>query len=120
MNKVILIGRTGTEVETFTFDNGNKKASVSLATSKSWRDQNGQKQERTEWHKLEVFGKLCDIFENYVKKGDLISIEGEINYNKSKDNTYFTSIKVFNLEMLGSKSKLEPLTEVKQEDDLPF
>ena len=126
MNKAQLIGRTGGEVEIFTFDDGSKVGNVSLATTRKWKDKQGEYQEQTEWHKLEIGGKLCDIFEKYVHKGDLIYIEGEIRYKKTKQDKFFTIIKVFNLEMLGSKSSNEQPTQQPQptqtneEDDLPF
>ena len=67
-NKVTLIGRTGKEVEVFTYENGNLKASVSLATSDYYTNQNGEKVEQTEWHNLVAFGKVAEIMQKYVEK----------------------------------------------------
>ena len=77
-NKVTLIGRTGKEVEVFTYENGNLKASVSLATSDYYTNQNGEKVEQTEWHNLVAFGKVAEIMQKYVEKGKEIAIEGKV------------------------------------------
>ena len=97
-NKVTLIGRTGKEVEVFTYENGNLKASVSLATSDYYTNQTGEKVEQTEWHNLVAFGKVAEIMQKYVEKGKEIAIEGKITY-KSYDaqdgqKKYVTEIRV--------------------------
>ena len=106
-NKVTLIGRTGKEVEVFTYENGNLKASVSLATSDYYTNQNGEKVEQTEWHNLVGFGKVAEIMQKYVEKGKEIAIEGKITY-KSYDGQdgqkkYVTEIIVDEILLLGGK-----------------
>ena len=106
-NKVTLIGRTGKEVEVFTYENGNIKASVSLATSDFYTNKNGEKVEQTEWHNLVAFGKVAEIMQKYVEKGKEIAIEGKITY-KSYDGQdgqkkYATEIRVDEILLLGGK-----------------
>jgi len=109
LNKVILIGNLGNDPEVRSTSGGNRVANFSLATSRSWNDQSGQKQEKTEWHRCIVWNtkssQLADIVERYVKKGDKIYVEGRIEYRQwqDKDNQtrYSTEINVRELIMLG-------------------
>lgn len=106
-NKVTLIGRVGKEVEVHTFDNGNIKASVSLATSDYYTNQNGEKVEQTEWHNIVAFGKTAEIMQKYVEKGKEIAVDGKITY-KSYDGQdgqkkYITEIKVDEIILLSGK-----------------
>ncbi len=93
LNKVMLIGRLGKDPEIISFDNGNKKMSVSLATSERYRDRNGEWVEQTDWHNLIAFGPLAlDIAErrrNYVK-GDMMYIEGRLKTRQYIDNQNVT------------------------------
>ena len=89
VNKVILIGNVGRDPEIVTFDNGNKVANLSLATSERWTNKSGEKQEATEWHNLAVFGKLADIVEKWVKKGQQLYIEGKIKSARSAASSSF-------------------------------
>lgn len=106
-NKVTLIGHTGKEVEIFSFENGNKKASVSLATSDYYINANGEKVDETQWHNLVAFGKVVDILEKYVPKGKEIAIEGKLMYRSydDKDGTkrFLTEIRIEEILLLGSK-----------------
>ena len=77
-NKVQLIGRLGQEPEVLTFDDGGKIAKFSMATDDSYKDKQGQKVERTQWHNVIVRGGLVNIVENYVTKGQEIAIEGKL------------------------------------------
>lgn len=108
VNKVILVGRVGKAPEVRSVDNGSKVASFSLATSESYKDKNtGEKKEATEWHNIVAWRGLADIVERYVKKGDLIYIEGKIKTRtREKDNAarYITEIIADNLTMLGGKN----------------
>ena len=85
---------------------GARVAKVSLATNRSWSDRSGQTQEKTEWHRLTFFGRLVDIVEQWVKKGDRLYCEGRIEYSQTQDeqgNTrYWTDIVVNDMVMLGS------------------
>ena len=108
LNKVILIGRVGKAPEVRSIDNGSKVGSFSIATSESFKDKTtGEKKEATEWHNIVVWRGLADIAERYVKKRDLIYIEGKIKTRTwEKDNVtrYITEIIADNLTMLGGKN----------------
>ena len=107
VNRITLLGNTGKDVEVVTFDNGNKIAKVSLATTEYWKDkQSGEKKSHTEWHNLIFNGKMVDTAEKFVKKGDKLYVEGKIsyrNYEKDGVKTYFTEISVREMKFLGSK-----------------
>lgn len=126
-NKAILIGRVGNDPETKTFDNGGQITTISLATSESWKDKQGEKQERTEWHTIKFNDKLAEVVEKYVKKGDLLYIEGKIHHRKHEDNgvtKYYTDILCREMKMLGGKRDEAKPAEVDaapmQREDPPF
>ncbi len=106
-NKVTLIGHTGKEVEIFNFENGNKQATVSIATNDYYTKVNGEKVEETQWHNLVAYGKTAEIMEKYVPKGKEIAIEGKLTYRSydDKDGTkrFVTEIRIEELILLGSK-----------------
>lgn len=108
LNKVMLIGRLGKDPEVRTIPSGECVASFSVATSETWKDKSGQKQEKTEWHNISVFGRLAEIVRDYVKKGSLIYVEGSLTTRKWTDKNnvdrYVTEIKMSEMKMLGSKS----------------
>lgn len=134
LNKVILIGNVGKEPEVRTTNGGAKVAQVSLATSRKWTDSKGEKQEKTEWHKLVIWNRgksgLADVVERYVTKGAKLCVEGSIEYReyeKDGEKKYTTEINVSGLTMLGgdkkkdAKPKLaEEFEEFGDDDDLPF
>lgn len=107
-NKVTLIGRTGKDVEVFTYENGNIKASVTLATSDYYTNQYGEKIEQTEWHNIVAFGKTAEIMQKYVEKGKEIAIEGKITYKSYEgqdgQKRHVTEIRVEEILLLGNKS----------------
>ena len=111
INKTILVGRVGKDPETREFQTG-KLATFSLATTKKYTDKSGEKQEATEWHNIIVNGKLADVAEKYVKKGDLLYIEGEIKYQEYEDKAGVkkttTRINCLTLQMLSSKEPTQP------------
>src|ERR671933_444479 len=112
LNKVMLIGNIGSDPEVRATPGGNRVAQFSLATSRTWNDASGVKQEKTEWHRCVVWNtkssQLADIVERYVKKGDKIYVEGRIEYRQWQDKDgqtrYSTEINVRELIMLTSKS----------------
>ena len=115
-NKVILIGRVGKDAEVKTFDWGTV-AECSLATSKKWKDKQGNLKESTQWHSLEFFGKTAEVAGKYVKKGSQIQVEGRIEYQeyeKDGQKRTITEIVVGSLLLLGSKQ------DDQANDDLPF
>jgi single-strand DNA-binding protein len=106
LNKVMLIGNVGSDPEVRATSSGARVGKLSVATNRSFQDRSGQQQERTEWHRLTFFGRLADIVEQYVKKGDRLYVEGRIEYSQTQDdqgNTrYWTDIVVNEMVMLGS------------------
>jgi single-strand DNA-binding protein len=98
VNKVVLIGNLGKDPEIRYMQSGEPIANFSLATSEQWTDKSGQKQERTEWHKVEVFGKTAQVVRDYCTKGKQVYIEGSIRYDewtdKDGNKKYMTKIRV--------------------------
>lgn len=85
LNKVILIGRLGKDPEVRYMPNSEAVCNFSVATSESWKDQNGQRQERTEWHNITMYRKLAEIAGQYLKKGSQVYLEGKIQSRKYTD-----------------------------------
>lgn len=108
LNKVMLIGNVGNDPEIRATSTGSRVAKVSLATNRTFQDRTGQQQERTEWHRLTFFGRLADIVEQWVNKGDRLYCEGRIEYSQTQDeqgNTrYWTDVVVQEMVMLGSSA----------------
>jgi len=112
VNRVTLIGNIGNDPEIRSTNSGMKVAQFSVATTRSWKNSSGEKQEKTEWHKCVAWGSpkgtgLADIVESYVKKGDKIYVEGQLEYrsyeDKDKQTKYVTEIKVQEIVLLGGK-----------------
>lgn len=140
LNKAMLIGNVGAEPEIRVTSSGTKVAKVSLATNRTFTDRSGTQQERTEWHRLTFFGKLSDIIEQWVSKGDRLYVEGRIEYSTTEDDSghtrYWTDIVVNDMVMLGGMGPgadmggggaqdaaytPEPQTPLSEpDDDLPF
>lgn len=124
MNKVILIGRVGKDPETRSV-NEKTVANITLATSKSYKNSTGERVTNTEWHRLTAWSPIADIFDKYVKKGDQIAVEGEIQTRSYDDNEgvkrHVTEIIVRNLELLGG-NKSDGKSEAKHsdQDQFPF
>ena len=117
INKVILVGNLGAKPELKYGASGNAIANLSVATSESWTDKNtGQKQERTEWHRVSMFGKLAEVAAQYTDKGSKVYVEGKLETRKYTDNAgiekYSTSIVVggFNgvFQMLDRRDGMSP------------
>ncbi len=105
LNKVMLIGNVGSEPDIRATSSGTQVAKVSLATNRQWKDGSGQQKEKTEWHRLTFFGRLVDIVDPWVKKGDRLYVEGRIEYSESETDgqkKYWTDIIVAEMVMLGS------------------
>ena len=107
VNKVILVGNLGNDPEVRYMPNGNAVANLSLATSESWKDQQGQVQERTEWHRLTMYRRLAEVAGEYLKKGSQIYVEGKLQTRKWQDqqgqDRYTTEIIVDQMQMLGGR-----------------
>jgi len=107
LNKVMLIGNVGNDPEIRATSGGARVAKISLATNRSWSGRDGQQQEKTEWHRLTFFGRLVDIVEQWVHKGDRLYVEGRIEYSQTETDgvtKYWTDIVITEMVMLGSTS----------------
>lgn len=108
LNKVILIGYLGRDPTVRYMPNGDAVCNFSIATSESWKDQSGQKQERTEWHNITLYRKLAEIAGQYLEKGSLIYLEGKIQSRKytDKQGVESTAYEIIGneMKMLDSKS----------------
>ena len=88
VNKVILIGNLGRDPEVRSMQNGGKVANLNIATSDSWKDKNtGERKEKTEWHRVVIFGNLADIAERYLKKGSKVYVCGQLQTRKWQDQS---------------------------------
>ena len=124
LNKVILIGRLGKDPEVRYMPNGEAVCNFSVATSESWKDQNGQRQERTEWHNITMYRKLAEIAGQYLKKGSQVYLEGRIQSRKyqGKDGIERTAYDIIanEMKMLGSnEAPMQPAPTVNQEPPAP-
>ena len=108
VNKVIIIGNLGADPETRAMPSGTTVANLRVATSESWRDkQTGEQQERTEWHRVALFGRLAEVAGEYLRKGSQVYIEGSLRTRKWQDkqgnDRYSTEIVGNDLQMLGGR-----------------
>ena len=107
VNKVILVGNLGRDPETRYAPDGGAITNVSIATTETWKDKNGEKQEKTEWHRVVFFSKLAEIAGEYLKKGSQVYVEGRLQTRKWQDkdgqDKYSTEIVADRMQMLGSR-----------------
>jgi single-strand DNA-binding protein len=107
VNKAIILGNLGKDPETRYMPNGEAVTNLTIATTESWKDKSGAKQEKTEWHNIVAYRKLAEIIGEYVKKGSSIYIEGRIQTRKWQDkegkDRYTTEIIADSMQMLGGK-----------------
>ncbi|WP_022853652.1 single-stranded DNA-binding protein [Thermodesulfatator atlanticus] len=136
VNKVILIGRLGADPEIRYTADGQPVATFRIATSERWTDKAGNRQERTEWHRIVAFGRLAEICGEYLSKGRQVYIEGRLQTRSYEDRDgvkrYVTEIIAQSMQMLGSRNDIadrpaqgpsqEPdfVDEPPPEEDLPF
>ncbi len=108
VNKVIIIGNLGRDPEVRYMPDGGAIANISVATTGTWKDKSGEKQERTEWHRVAFFGKLAEIAGEYLKKGSQVYVEGSLRTRKWQDKEgkerYTTEIVADRMQMLGSRA----------------
>lgn len=108
VNKVILVGNLGRDPEVRYLPSGDAVANITLATTETWKDKSGEKQEQTEWHRVAMFGKTAEIAGEYLKKGSQVYIEGRLQTRKWTDKEgqerYTTEIRADRMQMLGSRS----------------
>jgi len=111
VNKVILVGNLGADPEVRFTPGGQAVANFRIATSESWKDKDGQKQERTEWHRIVVWGKLGELCGEYLKKGRQVYLEGRLQTREWNDKegkkNYTTEVVVSNVCFLGDGRKME-------------
>ena len=107
VNKVILVGNLGRDPETRYTTNGDAVTNIRVATTDTWKDKNGEKQEKTEWHTIVFFGRQAEIAGEYLKKGRQVYIEGRLQTRKWQDkegqDRYTTEIVADRMQMLGSR-----------------
>jgi single-strand DNA-binding protein len=107
VNKIILVGNLGRDVEMRHTPGGSAVAKFSVATNEVWKDKNGQRQEHTEWHNIVAWGKLAEFCGSYLSKGRQVYIEGSIRtrtYDDEKGNRrYFTEVRAQTIQLLGPK-----------------
>jgi single-strand DNA-binding protein len=128
MNRIIIIGNVGQDPTINRLDSGQMVAKLSLATTERWTDKSGEKKELTDWHNVTIWGKLAEVVEKYVKKGDKLMIEGKSrtsSYEKDGVKHYRTDVIGESMEMLGGgqKPNQSEQTQVESDDDinqLPF
>lgn len=136
VNKVIIVGNLGRDPEMRTMPNGSAVVNFSVATTRTWKDKAGEKQQETEWHRLTAYDKLAEIIGQYLKKGSQAYIEGRLRTRKWTDESgadrYSTEIVAETLQMLGSAAvyagpapaprQAAPATEGEPDwdDDIPF
>ena len=108
VNKVILIGNLGQDPEVRYMPNGKAVANITVATSESWKDQQGQLQERTEWHRCAMYARLAEIAGEYLKKGSKVYLEGRLQTREWQDQQgqkrYTTEIIVNEMQMLDGRN----------------
>ncbi|MEE8112678.1 MAG: single-stranded DNA-binding protein [Acidobacteriota bacterium] len=134
VNKVILVGNLGRDPEVRTTASGIRVANFPIATSSTWTDKNDQKQEKTEWHRIVVWGKQAEICERYLVKGKQVYVEGSLQTrswdDRSGNKRYTTEVKAVRILMLGKPDSstreagpaaASPPTDSEfTDDDIPF
>ena len=108
INKVIVLGNLGADPDARYMPNGNAVTNISVATSESWKDkESGDRQERTEWHRVVFFGRLAEIVSEYLKKGSQVYVEGRLRTRKWEDkegnDRWTTEIVANEMQMLGER-----------------
>ena len=136
VNKVMLIGRLGADPQLKYTPSGRANVNFNLATNASWKDQDGNMQERTDWHRIVAWGKLAEVIGEWLKKGSSVYIEGRLQTRSYDDQNgvkkYITEVVASDLEMLGGGAgrggsdqssdmpPADPMDAGEPEDDLPF
>ena len=129
VNKVILVGYLGQDPESRFTPQGTAVTNLSIATNESWKDQNGDIQERTEWHRVVMYGRMAETAVEYMRKGQMVYVEGRLNTREWEDQNQVkrktTEIRCDNFTMLGRRGDGTPQNSgtgnsEKVDDDLPF
>ena len=136
LNKVILIGNLGQDPEARFTPQGTAVTNLSIATNEAWKDQSGETQDRTEWHRVVMYGRMAETAAEYMKKGQMVYVEGRLNTREWEDQNQIkrktTEIRCDDFTMLGSRSDSPadqsqgsmsqpvPTPNSEVDDDLPF
>jgi len=131
VNKVIVLGNLGKDPDLRHLPNGDAVCNFSLATTESWKDKDGNKKDKTEWHNVVIFRKLAEIAGEYLKKGRPVYIEGRLQTRKWQDkegkDRYTTEIVADQMQMLGSRDEAKEVAKTStpanfddMESDIPF
>ena len=124
VNRATIIGNLGNDPEIRYSSGGDAIANLIIATTDNWKDKNGDKQEKTEWHRVTMFGKLAEICGEYLKKGSQVYIEGKLQTRKWTDKSnierYTTEIVADRMQMLGSNKRNDVSRNDDIDDDIPF
>ena len=141
VNKVILVGNLGQDPESRFMTNGTAVTNLSIATNESWKDQNGETQDRTEWHRVVMYGRMAETAVEYMRKGQMVYVEGRLNTREWEDQNQIkrktTEIRCDNFTMLGRRGDSTgsmgnpetknpeaqgtvPSESINEDDDLPF
>ena len=136
LNKVILIGNLGQDPDARFTPQGTAVTNLSVATNESWKDQNGETQDRTEWHRVVMYGRMAETASEYMKKGQMVYVEGRLHTREWEDKNQIkrrtTEISCDNFTMLGKRSDNaglgrvapdaapNPKPDSDSDDDLPF
>ena len=135
LNKVILIGNLGQDPEARFTPQGTAVTNLSIATNESWKDQSGEMQDRTEWHRVVMYGRMAETATEYMKKGQMVYVEGRLHTREWEDQNQIkrktTEIRCDNFTMLGRRSDAQDqaqnnmssspsVSNSEVDDDLPF
>tara|TARA_B100001113_G_C20614751_1_gene407698 strand:- start:17 stop:430 length:414 start_codon:yes stop_codon:yes gene_type:complete len=132
VNKVIIVGNLGQNPEARFTPQGTAVTNLSVATNESWKNQNGEIQDRTEWHRVVIYGKMAETASQYMQKGQMVYVEGRLQTNEwedqNKNKRKTTEIRCDNFTMLGRRSDVGTVknaqeanpTSEEDSDDLPF
>ena len=130
VNKVILVGNLGQDPEARVTPKQTAVTNLSIATNETWKNQNGEPQDRTEWHRIVIYGKMAETAAQYMKKGQMVYVEGRLETNEWEDQNQVkrrtTEVMCDNFTMLGKRgdtSNYTPQAEQSkpdEDDDLPF
>ena len=135
LNKVILIGNLGQDPEARFTPQGTAVTNLSIATNESWKDQSGEMQDRTEWHRVVMYGRMAETATEYMKKGQMVYVEGRLHTREWEDQNQIkrktTEIRCDNFTMLGRRSDAQgqaqnnmssspSVSNSEVDDDLPF
>ena len=130
VNKVILVGNLGQDPESRFTPQGTAVTNLSVATNETWKNQNGESQDKTEWHRIVMYGKIAETAAEYMKKGQMVYVEGRLETNEWEDQNQVkrktTQVRCDNFTMLGRRQMQSQETasdnqsSMNSDDDIPF